>query len=101
VLDDFRQPGPELALGQCLEHDRIHHHEPRLMERPDQVLASRVVDRSLSAARGIDLGQQGRRHLNEVHPTHVGGGDEAGHITDRAAPQRDVHGRRAGGPRGR
>lgn len=43
----------------------------------------------LAAHRGVDLGQQGGRHLDEVDPTLVAGRGETGHVTDDAAAQGD------------
>ena len=59
------------------------------MEGADQVLAVRRVDAGLAADRGIDLRQQRRRDLHEVHAAPGDRGGEAGEVADDAAAERD------------
>ena len=58
--------GAELALRQRVEQRGVGHHQDRLIERADQVLAVAGVDRGLAADGRIDLGEQRRRHLHVV-----------------------------------
>ena len=73
---------------------RIGQHQARLIEGADHVLAKRVIDACLAPHRGIDLGKQRSRHLNIGDTALVGGGSEAGEITNDSASQR-YDGRRA------
>ena len=59
------------------------------MEGADQVLAVRRIDAGLAADRGIDLRQQGGRHLHEIDAAAQDRGREAGEIADHAAAERD------------
>ena len=58
--------GQHLAPRQGVERRGVGQHQARLVEGADQVLAVRRVDAGLAADRGIDLGQQGGRDLDEV-----------------------------------
>ena len=89
------RPERNSRSGRVRERRRIHDDEPGLMERADQVLGAGMVDRGLAADRRVHLGQQRGRHLDEVHPAHVGRGDEAREVAHRAAAQR--HDGRASG----
>src|SRR3954466_4628459 len=51
------------------------------------VFAARVVDRRLAADRGIDLGEQRRRHHNEGDVAGIGSGREAREIAYHPAAQ--------------
>ena len=57
MLDNLRQSGYQLTLGQGIERTGIDEHDLGLVERADQVLALRVIDARLAADGGIDLGQ--------------------------------------------
>ena len=59
------------------------------MKGPDQVLATRGVDRRLAADRGIDLRQKGRWNLHHVDAAHVERRRQTGQITDHAAAEGD------------
>ena len=68
IFGDFGIAGAKIALGQCVEHGGVGKHQHRLMKCADQILALGRIDPGLAADRGIDLGQQRRRHLHEVSP---------------------------------
>ncbi|MNQ46092.1 hypothetical protein D3C85_598980 [compost metagenome] len=51
-----------------------------------------MVDPGLATHRGVDLGQQGGGHLDEVHAALVAGRGEAGHVADNAAAEGDDSG---------
>ncbi len=89
VLDDFRQARRQLARWQGIEGRGVDQHSLGLVERAHHVFAQRMVDAGLAAHRRIDLGQQGGRHLDEVHAALVAGGRKTGHVTDHAATQGD------------
>ena len=59
------------------------------MERSDQVLALRQVDRGLAADRRIDLRDERRRDVDERDTAQVRRGEEPGGIAERAAADRD------------
>ena len=81
--------GEQLARRQRGERVDIGQHQHRLVERADQVLAVRRVDRGLAADRAVDLRQQRRRHLYEVDAAQQGRGGKAGEVADDAAAERD------------
>ena len=56
MLDDFGQPGAELALGQGGEGDRIHEDETGLVKGPDEILGPGMVDGGFPADRRVHLG---------------------------------------------
>ena len=87
-LDDLRPAGRVLALRQRLQHAGVRHHQRRLVERPDQVLAEPVIDAGLAADARIDLGQQRRRHLDDRDAAQERRRDEPGHVADHAAADR-------------
>ena len=60
----------------------------RLVEGPDQVLPLGQVHRRLAPDRGVDLRRERGRDLEERHASHVGGGDEPGHVARGAAAER-------------
>ena len=61
------------------------------MEGTDQVLAAGKVDAGLAADRGVHLGEQRGRHLDEVDAALVAGGREPGDVADHSAAERDDH----------
>ena len=89
VLDHFRQSRAELAFRQGQQRGGVGQHEARLVKGADQVLGARVIDGRLASARCVHLGQERRRHLDEVDASHIGGRGEAREIPDRATTQRD------------
>ena len=88
VLDDLREAGAELPVGQRDDDVGIHEDEARLVEGADQVLGAGMVDRGLAADRGVHLGEDGRRELDEVEAAHVGGGHEPREVADGSAAER-------------
>ena len=96
VLDDFVQSGPELAPGERVEQLRVGDDHDWLVERPDQVLAQRMVDADLAADRAVDLGQQGGRRLDQPHAAQQGRRRETGHVAHHAAPERHDRGAAVG-----
>ncbi len=91
VLEDLRQPGRQFARGQRLQHIGVRHDDARLVERPDQVLAARMIDAGLAADRRVDLREQRRRHLDDADAAHVDRRGEAREVADHAAAERDHH----------
>jgi hypothetical protein len=81
------RPGREFPRRQAAQGVEIGQHQARLMERPDHVLARRVVDGRLAAHRRIDQRQQGGRHLNEIDATLVDGRGKSGHVADHTAAE--------------
>jgi hypothetical protein len=81
------RPGREFPRRQAAQGVQIGQHQARLMERPDHVLARRVVDGRLAAHRRIDERQQGGRHLNEIDATLVDGRGKSGHVADHTAAE--------------
>ena len=61
----------------------------RLVERAEQVLALGEIDAGLAADRGIDLGHEGRRDVDDRDAAQVGRGEEAGRVAERTAADRD------------
>ena len=60
-----------------------------LVECADEVLALRQVHAGLAADRRVDLGDEGRRDVDERDAAQVRGGDEPGGIAERAATDGD------------
>jgi len=91
-LDDLGESGRELAVGKRIERVGVDNHRARLMERADHVLAERVVHAGLAADRGVHLGEQRGRHLDERDAALVTGGGESGHVADNTPAQRNEGG---------
>ena len=88
----FQDLGParsQLSRRQGGQQVNVRHHQPGLMEGTDQILATRGVNRRLAADRGIDLGQQGGRDLDEVDATHIERSRQPGQIADNPATERE------------
>src|SRR4029079_3967802 len=58
-------------------------------EGSDQVLSQLVVDANLAANRCVDLREQRRGNVDERDAAQVGGGSEAGDVTDDPSAERD------------
>ena len=65
------RPADSSRSGSVSQRVGIGQHQPRLIERADHVLAERMVDPGLAADRGIHLGEQRGRHLDERHAAQV------------------------------
>ena len=89
VLGHFGIARQQLATRQAVEHRGIGQHEARLIEGADKVLAVARVDAGLAADRRVDLGQEGRRYLDEIDATQQHRGGKAREIADHAAAQSD------------
>jgi len=89
VFGDLGIAGAELALGQRIEQGGIGDHHDRLVEGADQILALARIDAGLAADRGVDLRQQGGRHLHEVESAPHAGRGKAGKVADHAAAEGD------------
>ena len=85
TIDDF-------ALRQGLEELKVDVDALRLPEGTHQVLARRCVNSCLSANTRVNHGQQGCRHLHEFNTAHIGGSDEANHVTNDTPTQSDNDG---------
>ena len=87
VLDDLRHAVGEHAVGEGLQHLRVHEDQLGLPEGPGQVLPGPQVHRHLATHGGVHLGQQGGGDLDEIHPPQDGGGRKASQIAYHAAAQ--------------
>ena len=83
--------GAELALRQRVERVGVGEDQGGLQESADEVLAMPRVDAGLAADAGIDLRQQGGRHLHEAHAAPCDRRGEAGEVADDAAAERHHH----------
>ena len=88
-LHRLTERGPPLPLGQGREHADIDDDRGRLMERADEVLALRQVDRGLAPDRGVDLGDERRRDVHDRDAAQVRRGEEAGGVAERPATDGD------------
>ena len=88
-LDAARPPLAPLALGQRREQRLVDHDAHRPVERADEVLALRDVDRRLAADPGVDLADERRRHGDPRDAAEVGRGGEGREVGRRAAAERD------------
>ena len=89
VLDHLGQTGAQFAVRQGSEGIGVRQHAARLIKRTDHVLAERMIDGGLAADRGIHLGQQRRRNLDEGHAALIAGRREASHVADHPAAESD------------
>ncbi len=88
-LDDLRQAGAHLGLGQGLQYIGVHKHEEGLDKGAHQVLALGQVHGHLAAYAGVDHPQQCGGHLHQGNPPHKGGSGKPGHVGDHAAAESD------------
>ena len=95
VFRDFGIACREFAAGQRVEKGDVGKDGARLVERADEILAVRRIDAGLAADRGIDLGQQRRRNLDEVDAAAQDRCGKAGEIADDAATQAMIISRRS------
>ena len=89
VFQHFGIARAHFAHRQRVERGEIGEHQRRLVERADQILARRGVDRGLAADRTVDLRQQGGGQLHEAASALEDRAGEAGEIADHAAAQRE------------
>ena len=85
VLDHLGKAGTQFPVGQRGQGVGVRDDGERLIEGADQVLAARMIDPGLAADRGIDLGEQRRRHLHIADAALIAGRGEA---RDVARPRR-------------
>ncbi len=67
----------------------VDQHQPRLVERADQIFSRPVIHAGLAADAGIDLGEQRRGDLHAGNAAEIAGGGKAGDVADDPAAQRD------------
>ena len=67
-LDGLAEGRPALALGQRPQQRDVDDDRGRLVERADEVLALGQVDAGLAADRRVDLGDEGRRDVDDGTP---------------------------------
>ncbi len=91
-LQRLADAGREIARIERRERRRIDGDERRMMEHADEVLAGAEIDRGLSADRGVDRGEQRRRHGAPAQTAQKRRRDEPAEIGHRAAADRDQHG---------
>ena len=87
VLYYLRATVPQDVLRKGFKRIGIAEHQRRLMERAQQVLACRQVDRCFSADRCIHRSKQCGGQLNEVNASSVGGGGKTRKVTYNASAQ--------------
>ena len=92
-LDALGLALPALALGQRLEERLVDHDARGPVERADEVLALRDVDRRLAADARVDLADERRRHGDPRHAAQVGRRGEARRRRCAAAAERDERSR--------
>jgi hypothetical protein len=83
------KPARRSRGGQGRERRQVGQHRARLVERADQVLAGRQIDRGLAADRRVGHRDQRGRQVDDVDAAVQGRRDEAGEIADDAAAQRE------------
>ena len=88
-LHDLGETVRDLLARQRRERRGVDDHAARPVERADEVLPLRDVDRDLAADRRVDLRDEGRGYRSPGDAAEVGRGHEAGQIAGRAAAERD------------
>ena len=92
VLDHLGQPCAELPRRQGAQNIEVAHHQLRLVEGTDHVLAQRMIDGRLAPHRRIDLREQGRGHLHKGHAPHVASRGKTRHVTHHSSAERKQYG---------
>ena len=87
IFDDLGIAGADLPRIERVEQRRIDQHERRLVERADQILARRDIDRRLAADRAVDLREKARRHLHKAAAAIDDRRGETGEVADDAATE--------------
>jgi hypothetical protein len=88
-LDPFGLALAPLAFRQGAEQRLVDHDPRRPVERADEVLALRDVDRRLAADGGVDLPDERRRDRDPRNAAEVDRSGETGEVGERAAAERD------------
>ena len=91
-LDGFLQAGAELAWRQRFEGNGVSENGQRVVECAEEIFAGSDVDAGLSAEGAVDLREQGGGDADVADAAHVGGGEEACHVAEDAAPEREEDG---------
>ena len=97
ILDLVALPDYKARIGdiiyECVKIKRdvvaIDEHEPRLIERADEVFALGQINTGLAADRGIHLREQRGRNLAQRHTAQEGRRGKAGDVADNTAAERD------------
>ena len=89
VLNDLGHAVRKGAVRQGSEHVRVDEHEPRLIERADEVFALGQINAGRAADRGIHLREQRGRDLAQRHAAQKGRRGKAGDVADNTAAERD------------
>ena len=87
VLDDLGEAAGQLARRQRGQRVGVHHHQLRLPDRADVVLALGQVHAGLAADRRVDHRQERRGHVEQTDAALVGGRDEAHQVAHHAAAE--------------
>ena len=93
-LDDLDESGGELLGRKCPQRHGIGEHRDRHVVGADVVLGLGKVHSGLAAVGRIDLGDEGRGRLDQIHAPLVGGRAEAGEISRPPRPRRPARSRR-------
>src|SRR5205823_5400291 len=88
-LHDLGHPLRTLVLRQRLERGRVDDGAGGPVERTDEVLTLRQVNRRLAADRGVDLTDERRGYGHPAHAAQVRRGHEPDHVRRAAAPHGD------------
>ena len=81
VFDDFRHSGSEFTNRQAGQGGWVDQHKAGLMERPDQILAARVIHTGLAADGCIDHRQKRGRNLDNTNAPKPGCRCKTGHVS--------------------
>jgi hypothetical protein len=88
-LDDLGQPADVLRHRKARQYRGIGQYSGRRVERADEVLALRRVDRGLPADRRVGHAEQRRGHQYHPHPAQPCRGHKAGQVCHGAAADAD------------
>src|SRR5579875_2261222 len=89
ILYDFCPSLGTFALRQGQQRRRVGKDEARMIESSDQIFAPYMINTSLAANSGIDLGQQGCRYLDQWDASQICSGGIAHQIAHDASAKRD------------
>ena len=88
-LDDLGEARHVVAAVEGFQRRQVGEHPGGRVERADQVLARRDVDRGLAADRRVDHAEQRRRHVDDGHAAQPGRGGEPGEVGRRSPADAD------------